>query len=148
MKHEIVEILLVEDNKGDIVLVKEALKRAKVANKLTVIEDGQAALDYLLETKKPDGPTMPGLILLDLNLPKLNGQEVLEKIKQDDNLKFVPVVIMTSSNAEEDILKAYNHQANCYVTKPVDFDQLMRVVNSIESFWLSVVQLPPARGKK
>jgi chemotaxis family two-component system response regulator Rcp1 len=138
-----IEILLVEDNPGDVVLVREALKSAKVRNNLHVAQDGQAAIDFLQgEAGNPDH-IRPGLVLLDLNLPKKDGREVLRDIKGDPELRTIPVVVMTSSIDEEDIWKAYDAQANCYITKPVNFDQLMKVVQSIEDFWLSLVQLPP-----
>lgn len=138
-----IDILLVEDNDADILLVKEALKDAKVYNTLHVVQDGESALDFLY--KKPDvNPEgiQPGLVLLDLYMPKKNGQEVLEVIKKDADLRAIPVVVMTSSQEEADIVKAYDLQANCYVTKPVDFNQLIEVIKTIEDFWLSVVQLP------
>ncbi len=139
-----IDILLVEDNPGDVVLIKEALSDAKVRNNLHVVMDGVAAMDFLHGDRavNPNG-VRPGLILLDLNLPKKDGREVLKEVKGDSVLKRIPVVIMTTSQAEEDIIKAYELQANCYITKPVDFDKLMQVVKSIESFWLHLVQLPP-----
>jgi len=143
MDTDCVDILLVEDSPGDVRLVTEALKEAKVRNRLHVSEDGVQALEYLTAVR--DGKAadpVPGLILLDLNLPRMNGQEVLAEIKADPKLRSIPVVIMTASQAETDIAKAYDNQANCYITKPVDFTQLMTVVRSIENFWLSVVQLP------
>lgn len=141
--NESIEILLVEDNEADILLVREALKDAKVSNTLHVAKDGQEALDFLRSKDglNPD-KIRPGLILLDLYMPKLNGQEVLENIKNDDDLKAIPVVVMTSSQEEQDITRAYAMQANSYVIKPVDFEQLTKVVESIEEFWLSVVRLP------
>lgn len=138
-----VEILLVEDNEADIVLVQEALKDAKVFNTLHIVRDGQDAVDFL--TLKPSvnpDKIVPGLVLLDLYMPKMNGQEVLKFIKTDDKLKIIPVVVMTSSQEESDIARAYEQQANSYVVKPVDFNQLINVVGVIEDFWLSVVQLP------
>ena len=137
-----IEILLVEDNPGDVRLTKEALKEAKVRNELFVVEDGVAALEFLhCQGKYADTPR-PDLILLDLNLPKKDGREVLEEIKQDSSLKRIPVVVLTTSHAEEDILKTYNLHANCYVTKPVDLDQFITIVKSIEDFWLTIVRLP------
>lgn len=138
-----IEILIVEDNPGDILLVREALRDAKVHNNLHVAEDGAVAMDFLNGDKKinPRG-IRPGLILLDLNLPKKDGREVLRDVKGDPALRSIPVVVMTSSQAEEDIFKAYDLQANCYITKPVDFEQLMKVVKAIESFWLNLVKLP------
>lgn len=137
-----IEILLVEDNPGDVRLTREALKDAKVSNTLHVIEDGAAALDYLYRRGPYSNAARPDLILLDLNLPKKNGREVLQEIKQDAQLKVIPVVILTSSQAEEDILGAYSQHANCYITKPVDFAQLTKIVRTIEDFWLTIVTLP------
>ncbi len=140
---EPIEILLVEDNPGDVLLVREALKSAKVRNSLHVAEDGVEALDFLLcKGSNSKDRIRPGLILLDLNLPKKDGREVLREVKQNPDLRAIPIVVMTSSESEEDIWRAYDLQANCYITKPVDFTQLMRVVQSIEAFWLNLVQLP------
>jgi chemotaxis family two-component system response regulator Rcp1 len=137
-----VEILLVEDNPGDVRLTQEALKESKVTNNLSVAEDGVEALAFLQrEGKYADAPR-PDLLLLDLNLPKKDGRELLEEIKADDNLKRIPVVVLTTSKAEEDILRMYNQHANCYITKPIDFDQFIDVVKSIEDFWLTIVKLP------
>jgi len=138
-----IEILLVEDNPGDVRLTREALKEAKVMNTLHVVEDGVAALDFVYRRGQNADAPRPHLILLDLNLPKKNGREVLAEIKMDDRLKTIPVVILTTSQAEEDVLRAYNLHANCYITKPVDFLQFTNVVKSIEDFWLTVVSLPP-----
>lgn len=137
-----VEILLVEDNPGDVRLTQEALKDAKVANTMHVVDDGVAALDFLRQRPPYEGATRPDLILLDLNLPRKNGQEVLEEIKQDDKLKRIPVVILTTSTLDEDVQSAYGMHANCYITKPVDFGQFIKVVRAIEEFWLTVVTLP------
>jgi CheY-like chemotaxis protein len=137
-----IEILLVEDNPGDVELVREALGEGKINNKLHVAADGVQAMQYLKGEGPHSGAACPDLVLLDLNLPKKNGREVLQEIKSDPELRFIPVVVLTSSKAEEDILKSYNLHANCYVTKPVDLDQFLRVVRSIEDFWLSVVKLP------
>ena len=137
-----IEILLVEDNPGDVELVREALGEGKINNQLHVAADGVQAMEYLKGKGPHAGAACPDLVLLDLNLPKKNGREVLQEIKSDPELKFIPVVVLTSSKAEEDILKSYNLHANCYVTKPVDLDQFLRVVRSIEDFWLSVVKLP------
>ena len=137
-----VEILLVEDNPGDVRLTQEALKESKVINNLSVAEDGVEALAFLKrEGKYADAPR-PDLLLLDLNLPKKDGRELLEEIKADDNLKRIPVVVLTTSKAEEDILRMYDQHANCYITKPIDFDQFIDVVKSIEDFWLTIVKLP------
>ena len=138
-----IEILMVEDNPGDVRLTRESLKDAKVRNVLNVVEDGVAALDYLFQRGAYENACRPDLILLDLNLPKKNGREVLEELKDDPSLKTIPVVILTTSRAEEDILRAYRLHANCYITKPVDFAQFSKIVRSIEEFWLSVVTLPP-----
>ena len=138
-----VEILLVEDNPGDARLVKEALKDVKVLNNLTIAKDGQEALDFLHREGDHAEAPHPDLILLDLNLPKKDGREVLAEIKVDDNLKRIPVVVLTTSKAEEDILKSYNLQANCYITKPVDLDEFIKVIKSIKDFWLTIVKLPP-----
>lgn len=138
-----IEILLVEDNPGDVRLTREALKDAKVANTLQVVEDGVAALDYLYQRGQYVDAPRPHLVLLDLNLPKKNGREVLAEIKTDGRLKATPVVILTTSQAEEDVLRAYNLHANCYITKPVDFLQFTKIVKTIEDFWLTVVTLPP-----
>lgn len=137
-----VQILLVEDNPGDVRLTIEALKEAKVLNKLTVVKDGIEALSLLRRQAQHARATRPDLILLDLNLPKKDGREVLAEIKADDNLKHIPVVILTTSQDEQDVLKSYNLYANCYITKPVDLDQFITVVKSIEDFWLGIVVLP------
>jgi chemotaxis family two-component system response regulator Rcp1 len=137
-----IEILLVEDNPADVRLTREALKEAKVRNKLHVAEDGVAAMEFLNRQGEYADAPRPDLILLDLNLPKKDGREVLEEIKQDDALKRIPVVVLTTSQAEEDIVKTYNLHANCYVTKPVDLDQFITIVRSIEDFWLTIVKLP------
>ena len=141
-----VEILLVEDNPGDVRLTKEAMKEAKIFNILNVVEDGVEALAYLRKKGKFKDVNRPDLILLDLNLPKKNGREVLTEIKQDINLKQIPVVILTISKAEEDIIKTYELHANCFITKPVDMDQFIKVVKSIEDFWFSIVKLPPNKN--
>ncbi|MBI3537832.1 MAG: response regulator [Chloroflexi bacterium] len=137
-----IEILLVEDNPGDVRLTLEGLKEAKVRNKVRVVEDGEDALAFLYRKEKYAGMPRPDLILLDLNLPKKDGRQVLAEIKADENLRRIPVVILTSSQAEADIVKAYDSYANCYITKPVDFDQFMKVAKSIEDFWLTIVKLP------
>ena len=142
-----VQILLVEDNPGDVRLTVEALKEAKVLNKLTVVKDGIEALSLLRRQGPYDKTTRPDLILLDLNLPKKDGREVLAEIKADDNLKRIPVVILTTSQDEQDVLKTYNLYANCYITKPVDLEQFITVVKSIEDFWLGIVVLPK-NGKR
>jgi CheY-like chemotaxis protein len=136
-----VEILLVEDNPGDVRLTRESLREGKVQTRLSVVADGDAALDFL-HRRGPHAAPRPDLILLDLNLPGRSGREVLADIKADEGLRRIPVVVLTSSQAEQDIVESYNLNANCYVTKPVDLDQFMRVVRSIEDFWLTVVKLP------
>lgn len=138
-----IEILLVEDSPGDVRLAIEAMKEAKVRNTLSVAEDGVLAMDFLAKRGKYKDAPRPDLILLDLNLPRKDGREVLQEIKADPNFRRIPVVVLTTSRAEEDVLRAYDLHANCYITKPVDFAQFMDVVKSIEDFWLTVVKLPP-----
>ncbi|MDI6785825.1 MAG: response regulator [bacterium] len=139
---KIIDILLVEDNSGDIRLMQEAFKDCKIRNNLFVARDGIEAMDFLRQQGKYIDVPRPDIILLDLNLPKKDGREVLAEIKCDENLKRIPVVIMTSSKAEEDIIKTYNLHANCYLIKPIDFNRFMEMVKSIEDFWLTVVKLP------
>jgi two-component system, chemotaxis family, response regulator Rcp1 len=139
-----VEILLVEDNPGDVRLTKEALKEGKVYNNLHWAKDGVEALEFLKRQGRHADAPRPDIILLDLNLPKKDGREVLAVIKTDSDLKHIPVVVLTTSKAEEDVLKSYALHANCYVTKPVDLDKFIQVVQSIDRFWLTVVTLPPA----
>ncbi|HUG21411.1 response regulator [Piscinibacter sp.] len=138
-----IEILMVEDNPGDVRLTREALKGGKVWNEIHVVADGVAALDFLHHRAPYEEAIRPDLVLLDLNLPKKDGREVLAAMKADESLKTIPVVILTTSQAEEDVIRAYNLHANCYVTKPVDFEQFTRIVQAIEQFWLTVVTLPP-----
>ena len=140
-----VEILLVEDNAGDVRLTKEALKEGKVYNNLHWAKDGVDALEFLRREGKHAKAPRPDIILLDLNLPKKDGREVLSEIKSDDQLKHIPVVILTTSKAEEDVLRSYKLHANCYITKPVDLGKFIVVVQSIDRFWLTVVTLPPAK---
>ena len=137
-----IEILLVEDNPGDVRLAKEGLKECKLNNTLHVVGDGAEAMDFLHRRGKYANAVRPDLILLDLNLPKKHGREVLAEIKSDEKLKRIPVVILTTSKAEEDIFKTYELHANCYVTKPVDLDQFIKIVKSIHSFWFEIVSLP------
>ena len=137
-----IDIFLVEDNPGDARLAKEALKESKVKNRLHIVKDGMEATDFLFKRNKHKDAPRPDLIILDLNLPKKDGREVLAEIKDDDDLKRIPVVILTISKAEEDILKTYNLHANCYITKPLDLDKFIEVVKSIEDFWLTIVKLP------
>lgn len=137
-----VEVLLVEDNLGDVRLTREALKEGKVLNRLNVVTDGTEALAYLRKEGKYAEVPSPDLILLDLNLPKRDGREVLADIKSDDQLKRIPVVILTTSEDKQDVLRSYSLHANCYITKPVDLEQFIDVVKSIEDFWLGIVVLP------
>lgn len=137
-----VEILLVEDNPGDVRLTEEALKEGKVLNNIHLAQDGVEAVSFLQKEGKYADAVRPDLILLDLNLPKKDGREVLMEIKEDEALRRIPVVVLTTSKAEEDIIRTYDYHANCYITKPVDFDQFIKVVKSIEDFWLSLVKLP------
>jgi two-component system, chemotaxis family, response regulator Rcp1 len=143
-----IQVLLVEDNPGDIRLTKEALKEGKLLNQLTVVGDGVEALSFLRKEGIYADALQPELILLDLNLPKKDGREVLAEIKADPNLRRIPVVVLTTSSSEEDILKIYDLHANCYITKPVDLEQFMGVVKSIEDFWVSVVKLPTSEAAR
>jgi len=140
---QLVEILLVEDNAGDVRLTREALKEGRIRNRLHVVSDGEHALRFLRRQDEYADAPRPDLILLDLNLPRLDGREVLTDIKNDPRLKQIPVVVLTSSRAEKDLLSAYDQHANCFITKPVGFEDFMEVVRNIESFWLSIVVLPP-----
>ncbi|MES2836468.1 MAG: response regulator [Bacteroidota bacterium] len=137
-----INILLVEDNPADIRLTKEVLKEGKIRNVLNIVMDGEEALLYLKKEGHFKNAISPDIVLLDLNLPKKDGREVLAEIKSDDNLKCIPVIILTTSSAEQDILNTYAHHANCYIMKPVDFNQFIKVVRSIENFWLTIVKLP------
>ena len=138
-----IEILLVEDNAGDVRLAREGLRECKLLNNLSVAEDGVKALAFLRKEGEYAKAPRPDLIMLDLNLPRKDGREVLKEIKEDDSLKSIPVVILTTSKAEEDIVKSYSLHANCYVTKPLAIDQFINVVQAIESFWFTIVKLPP-----
>lgn len=138
-----IDILLVEDNAADVRLTQEVLADSKIGNNLMVATDGAEALSCLRQQGKFKGTPRPDLILLDLNLPVKDGREVLAQIKSDPDLKAIPVVILTTSKAEEDIIRTYNLHANCYITKPVDLEQFVTVVNYIEDFWLAIVRLPP-----
>jgi chemotaxis family two-component system response regulator Rcp1 len=142
-----IDILLVEDNPGDADLAREALENSKLHNDLSVVGDGVEAMDFLRRKGKYAQAPRPDLILLDLNLPKKDGREVLAEIKGDPDLKRIPVVILTMSKDEEDVLTSYNLHANCFITKPIDLTQFMKVVKSIEDFWLTIVKLP-ANGPK
>ncbi|MGB9980565.1 response regulator [Methanobacterium sp.] len=137
-----INILLVEDNPADARLIKEVFKDTKTKNRLYVVKDGVEAMAFLNQEFEYGDIPKPDVILLDLNLPRKDGREVLKELKEDNVLKRVPIVILTTSSAEEDIIKTYNNHANCYITKPVDFDQFLKVINSIEDFWLKVVKLP------
>jgi CheY-like chemotaxis protein len=137
-----VEILLIEDSPSDTELTVEALREARVRNHLSIVEDGVQAMSFLRRQDKFSRAPRPDLIMLDLNLPRKDGREVLAEIKADEDLKTIPVVVLTTSRAEQDVLRAYNLHANCYITKPVDFEQFLEVVRSIESFWLLIVRLP------
>lgn len=143
-KSTAIEILLVEDSPGDIRLTKEALRDAKVQNNLHVATDGEEAIAFLRHTGNHTKAPRPDLILLDLNLPKKDGREILEDIKTDESLKTIPVVVLTTSESEADILRSYELHANCYISKPVDLDGFIKVVGSIEGFWLSIVKFPHA----
>lgn len=137
-----IHILLVEDNEGDIVLTKDALEEYKIATNTSIARDGKAAIELLEELWQKGPAFLPDLILLDINLPKKNGQEVLQTIKVDNRFKEIPVIMLTTSSSEDDILRAYQNHANCFITKPVEADQFLEVVSSIENFWISIVKLP------
>jgi chemotaxis family two-component system response regulator Rcp1 len=137
-----INILLVEDNPADARLIKEVFKDTKIKNELYVVKDGVDAMALLNQENEYANIPRPDVILLDLNLPRKDGREVLKELKEDDTLKSVPIVVLTTSSAEEDIIRTYNNHANCYITKPVDFDQFLKVINAIEDFWLTVVSLP------
>ena len=137
-----IEILLVEDNPGDVRLTVEGLKESKVRNNLHVARDGVEAMEFLRRTGRYGGAVRPDLILLDLNLPRMDGREVLAEVKSDAKLKTIPVVVLTTSRAEQDVLRSYELQANCYITKPADLEQFIAVVKSIEDFWFTIVTLP------
>ncbi len=143
-----IEILLIEDNPGDADLAREALEGSKVRNTLHVVGDGVEAMNFLRQAGTHASAPRPDLILLDLNLPRMDGREVLAEVKSDDDLKRIPVVILTTSSDEEDILRSYNLHANCYITKPIDLNQFIKVVRSIEDFWLCIVKLPPDGAKR
>ena len=145
INHKQIEILLVEDSPADVLITREALSEAKVINTIHVAEDGVEALEFLYNRGKFASAPRPDLIMLDLNLPRKNGREVLEWIKGDPNLKSIPVIVLTTSSAEEDILRSYNLHANCYVVKPVEFNEFVRAVQSIRQFWFSVVSLPHSK---
>ena len=139
----VVDVLLVEDDPGDILMTKEAFEHYKIRNQLHVVTDGEQALDFLHQTGAYAAAPRPGLVLLDLNLPRRDGLEVLAELKQDPVLRVIPVVILTTSQAEEDILRSYSLHANAYVSKPVDFERFIDVIRQIDSFFITVVKLPP-----
>ena len=137
-----IQVLLVEDSPSDARLTQEAFKDGKIRNNLTIVTDGAEAMAYLLREGKYSAAERPDLVLLDLNLPKIDGREVLRRIKTDPDLQRIPVVILTTSEAEEDIAKAYEYHANCYIRKPVDLTRFLEIICTIENFWLTVVKLP------
>lgn len=137
-----IHILLVEDNEGDIVLTTEALNEGKIANSISIVRDGWEAIQYLEKNEEYEDAETPDLVLLDINLPKVNGHEVLKHIKSSSKLKHIPVVMLTTSSDEVDINKSYNNYVNCYITKPVDVDNFIEAISTIEDFWISIVQLP------
>jgi two-component system response regulator len=138
-----VDILLIEDNPGDVLLIQQALRDNKIRIRLHVVHDGEAGLQFLHAEGAYRAAVRPDLILLDLNLPRKDGRQVLAEVKADPNLRSIPIVVLTSSHAEEDIARAYNLNANCYVQKPLDLEQFNKVVHSIENFWFTIVNLPP-----
>ena len=140
-----IEVLMVEDNPDDVFLTTEALTETKLLINLHVVEDGEEALAFLRREGEYSAAPIPDLVLLDLNLPRLDGRELLEIVKNDPELRVIPVVVLTTSEADEDIVRAYTLHANCYITKPVNLDQFVRVVSTIEDFWLTVVKLPNRR---
>lgn len=140
---EAIDILLVEDNPGDIRLTEEALKESKVRNRLSIVYDGVEAMDFLQRKAPYENAPRPDIILLDLNLPRKDGRTVLEEIKADEKLRRIPVVILTTSDDEHDILRSYDLHANCYITKPLDLNQFAAIVKTIENFWFQIVKLPP-----
>jgi CheY-like chemotaxis protein len=142
MSIQLVEILLVEDNPGDVDLTLEALEEAKLRNNVSVAKDGVEAMQFLRQEESFSGAPRPDLILLDLNMPRMDGREVLEELKADPDLKRIPVVVLTTSEAEQDVLDAYEHSANAYIVKPVDFEQFFKTIKSLEEFWLTVVRYP------
>jgi two-component system response regulator len=139
-----IEVLLVEDDEGDVLMTREALAEGKVLNRLSVVNDGVEAVEYLRQNGEYNDASRPDLILLDLNLPKKDGRQVLEEVKADESLRRIPVIVLTTSAADEDVLRSYNLHANAYVTKPVDFDRFVDVIRQIDDFFISVVRLPPS----
>lgn len=140
-----ISILLVEDNPGDIYLTQEAFKESKFKNSLHVVKNGVECMEYLRRRGKYSEAQMPDVILLDLNLPKKNGREVLAEVKRDERLKYIPVIVLTSSQNEKDIRSSYELNANCYISKPVDYDEFIHIIRAIENFWFSIVRLPQNR---
>lgn len=138
-----IHILLVEDNEGDIVLTTEALEEGKIKNTFSVVRDGWEAIQYLEKKEGYEDAEEPDLVLLDINLPKMNGHKVLKHIKNNKDLKHIPVIMLTTSSDESDVIKSYENHSNCYITKPVDINRFLEVIASIENFWISIVQLPP-----
>jgi two-component system, chemotaxis family, response regulator Rcp1 len=139
---DVIDILLVEDNPADVRLTQEAMRDSKLLNRLTVVPDGVEAMAYLKREREYSNATRPDLILLDLNLPKKDGREVLAELKADENLKSIPVVVLTTSEAHTDIVKSYNLHANCYISKPVELEKFLYIVRVIENFWFGIVKLP------
>jgi CheY-like chemotaxis protein len=137
-----IQILLVEDNDGDILLTTEALEDSKIINLVSVVKDGEQAIDFLNRKKPFQNASTPNLILLDINLPKKNGHEVLQYLKASKNFRHIPIIMLTTSSSQKDILEAYNHYVNCFITKPVEVNEFMKAVAKIENFWISIVQLP------
>jgi CheY-like chemotaxis protein len=148
MNADLISVLLVDDDPGDVLLVREAFDDHKVGNLLSVVSDGVEALEYVRAQGSYSDASRPDLILLDLNLPRKSGIEVLQEIKSDPELSTVPVVVLTTSEAEEDILRAYKLHANAYITKPVDFEQFTRIVHQIDEFFIGLVKLPPPPGRE
>lgn len=143
MKLKEIHILLVEDNEGDIVLTREALDEGRIKNSVSVVRDGWEAIQYLEKNEGYEDAIEPNLILLDINLPKMNGHKVLQHIKNHEELKHIPVIMLTTSSDDVDIIKSYKNHSNCYITKPVDINSFIDVISTIEDFWISIVQLPP-----
>ncbi|WP_333600843.1 response regulator [Flavobacterium sp.] len=137
-----IHVLLVEDNEGDILLTTEALEQGRIINKVSVAKDGKQAIDFLNRKEPFQDAEVPNLILLDINLPKKNGQEVLQYIKASKSFRHIPIIMLTTSSSKKDIIEAYNNHANCFITKPVDVNEFMQAVAKIEDFWISIVQLP------
>ena len=143
---ELINILLVEDNEGDILLTKEALEEAKILTSLTVVRDGKEAIDFVSRTGKYTGASLPDLVLLDVNLPKKNGHEVLQYIKGDEELKHIPVIMLTTSSSERDIKLSYNNYANSFITKPVNVNDFLSLITTMENYWISIVKLPTKKS--